>query len=443
MSEARPPEPSADEHDAWLHQALRHAPDAAAAPPNALREAILAEARSAVRVGRASVPRSSFIDQLAAFWSWLARPQVAAGFAGVMAATLVGMMWWDRPMDEALAPPPAPRTIAQPEAARPPAAPALADTLSSAAPAAAPTTAPGPTAPSAFAGKRTPMTTTATKAVPKAIEKDEQRKDQAATSAMPSAPAVAPFPSAGSDRSEAGARNQAVGALAKKEDAETRAIAASPPRVVAPEPTPAAAPAEAARSADAAVADAKSLGASGEPAKAAPAQRERGAATTRDAADALVARSAPPRGAAPAPQAFAAAQAPAREGSIASERRDAIDAAARPMVALLDSLSNNPERWTRPVASGAPVSAATQAWLASVDAATAGRWQARAERSSRLRSADGASTLPLSRDGRVAAVVRIEEGGVFFEMQPGPAWFAPLPADVLARLRASLPPIAR
>ncbi len=31
------------EHDAW-HQALRHAPDASATPPKALRDAILAEA---------------------------------------------------------------------------------------------------------------------------------------------------------------------------------------------------------------------------------------------------------------------------------------------------------------------------------------------------------------------------------------------------------------
>jgi hypothetical protein len=41
------------------------------------------------------------------FWSWLARPQVAAGFASVMAATLVGMLWWDRPMDETQPLPPA------------------------------------------------------------------------------------------------------------------------------------------------------------------------------------------------------------------------------------------------------------------------------------------------------------------------------------------------
>ena len=400
MSEAHPPQASSGEHDAWLRQALRHAPDAGAVPPNALREAILAEARSAVRAGREMAPRSSFIDRIAALWSWLARPQVAAGFAGVMAATLVGMMWWDRPMDEALAPPPS-RTLAQPGAARPPpAAPTVADALSSAGPTAGPTTAPAPTAPSAFASKLAPTTTA--KAAPKAVEADKPRKDRAPMNALQSAPAVSPFPGAGLNRGEAAAGNQAAApALAKKEHAETRTAAAPPSRIVAPEPAPAAAPAEVARSADAAVADAKGFGASGELAKAAPPQRQRAA----------------------------------------------IDAAARPMFPLLGSLSGNPERWARPVANGAPapISAATEAWLASVDAATAGRWQARAERTARLDGAlfDDAGALALFRDGRLAAVVRVEEGGVFFELQPGPAWFAPLPADVLARLHASLPAIPR
>ena len=42
------------------------------------------------------------IGAVAAFWMWLARPPVAAAFASVMAATLVGVMWWDRPLDETL-----------------------------------------------------------------------------------------------------------------------------------------------------------------------------------------------------------------------------------------------------------------------------------------------------------------------------------------------------
>jgi len=90
--------------DAWLNQALRHAPDAEAAPPAALSEAILREARNAVTPSRAAAP-SRTMNPLLRWWSWLARPPVAAGFATVMVATLVGVMWWDRPLD-AFAPQP-------------------------------------------------------------------------------------------------------------------------------------------------------------------------------------------------------------------------------------------------------------------------------------------------------------------------------------------------
>ena len=38
-----------EERDPWLAEALRHAPDAADAPPPALREAILAEALAKLR----------------------------------------------------------------------------------------------------------------------------------------------------------------------------------------------------------------------------------------------------------------------------------------------------------------------------------------------------------------------------------------------------------
>ena len=89
---------SGEEIDAWLHQALRHAPDTGAAPPAALAAAILAEARASV-AGRGMAPPRLADRPMARFWSWLARPPVAAGFAGVMAATLIGLMWWDRPLD--------------------------------------------------------------------------------------------------------------------------------------------------------------------------------------------------------------------------------------------------------------------------------------------------------------------------------------------------------
>lgn len=144
--------------DAWLREALRHAPDAEASPPPKLNETILRMGRAAVApraerkpspaVPLPSAPASGGFGQtLAAWWSWLACPPVAAGFAGLMVATVVGVMWWDRPIEEALppredtsvaaapapsatAPPPeaaAPTPAGLPEAAKRAAAPVLAE----------------------------------------------------------------------------------------------------------------------------------------------------------------------------------------------------------------------------------------------------------------------------------------------------------------------------
>ena len=93
---------SDSERDAWLREALRHAPDAAAAPPRDLSETILAQARAAARAGGAPARTARRRTPVLALWDWLARPPVAAGFASIMAATLVGLMWWGRPMDETL-----------------------------------------------------------------------------------------------------------------------------------------------------------------------------------------------------------------------------------------------------------------------------------------------------------------------------------------------------
>ncbi len=98
------------ERDAWLREALRHAPDANAAPPSGVSEAILLKARAAARTVAPAArrgPGGAQANPLLAIWDWLARPPVAAGFASVMAATLVGLMWWDRPMDEGMPRPPA------------------------------------------------------------------------------------------------------------------------------------------------------------------------------------------------------------------------------------------------------------------------------------------------------------------------------------------------
>ena len=91
---------------------------------------------------------------------------------------------------------------------------------------------------------------------------------------------------------------------------------------------------------------------------------------------------------------------------------------------LLISIAQDAAHWSRPTGSGAAVAldAPAQAWLASVDAAAAGRWRTR-DRSRRacrapLRAPTRA-TLLLRRDGQAAATVRVEDGGVFFMPQAG------------------------
>jgi hypothetical protein len=95
--------------DAWLREALRHAPDAEAAPSHKVDENILRMGRAAVaprterpvHATQATMPSSgSWTDGLASLWAWLAQPPIAAGFAGVMVATLVGVMWWGRSPEE-------------------------------------------------------------------------------------------------------------------------------------------------------------------------------------------------------------------------------------------------------------------------------------------------------------------------------------------------------
>ena len=144
----------AAEHDAYLRSALQHAPDAALAPSEALNQAILARARSATATSfGAAVPDEALQAaeraqaraasngsargwrRLANLWAWFGQPAVATGFAGLMVATLVGVMWWDRPLDDAL-----PQRAARPPAvaaswAEPPGTPD-ADHRPSAAPAA-------------------------------------------------------------------------------------------------------------------------------------------------------------------------------------------------------------------------------------------------------------------------------------------------------------------
>ena len=131
--------PNDDERDAWLAQALRHAPDANTDAPPALSNAILREARAmALRPAPPAAPprpnRTGPLQWLGSAWGWLARPPVAAGFASLMVATLVGVMWWEQPLDESL--PRAPELVSPTPQARAEAAPPAVVAAAPAAPAA-------------------------------------------------------------------------------------------------------------------------------------------------------------------------------------------------------------------------------------------------------------------------------------------------------------------
>ncbi len=128
MNPLQPPEAGDGEPevDAVLREALRHAPDATLAPSPALSAAILREARAAVQVpAPAPAPRASVWPTLLALWAALARPSMAAGFASVMVAGVVGLLWFERPIDDpAFRPTPEAAATRAPAAAPQPVAPA-------------------------------------------------------------------------------------------------------------------------------------------------------------------------------------------------------------------------------------------------------------------------------------------------------------------------------
>ena len=106
------------EHDRHLRQALRHAPDADAAPPAALRELILRQAQAKAREGRPAAAATPSVGQR--LWDWIGRPRFAGALAGVMVIGFAGLLWRDRPPEEALPPrvamqaPAAPAPVAEP-----------------------------------------------------------------------------------------------------------------------------------------------------------------------------------------------------------------------------------------------------------------------------------------------------------------------------------------
>jgi hypothetical protein len=482
------------ERDAWLREALRHAPDAGAAPPPLLSDAILAKARAAAaEAAPRATPRHAAAkpappNGLLAFWAWLARPPVAAGFASVMAATLVGLMWWDRPMDQTV-PAPAfqrapPAQKAAPSAAPAPAAPPTLEARAGATPEASNAQAPAP-APSKLQRAASPTDALAEQsAAPKdksANERDAnaaslRAADQAADgteSLKKKRDAPAPFPATEFQRSQGTATAPLVDA--KKESATTVVPAASRAAPTSPVPLPAAAPPAAATTptpeAERAPAPAPIVGgrlASDESRRAAANSADAGAAKSLPArpAEAKVAAgssfvrdAASPEGAAAAAaplrqretadvrekeaRAFAPSGATANRSEPAPSRLDAAPGSAAPLAPLLAALARDATHWSRQGAAGTVgVEPAWRDWLAELDAATVGGWRSAADATLDADAAKASgTTLRLYRDGRLAASVRLDGTTVRVDAQLETTpehWQAPLPPAAAERLRAAL-----
>jgi hypothetical protein len=189
--------------DAHLREALRHAPDAQLQAPPQLSELILKEARAKARDPKpAATPAPSGARRV---WDWLARPAVATGFAGVMAATLVGLMWWDQPMDEAM--PRSPVPAAAPAAEPVPPAASEAPPMLRTSPSDAAATAPAKPEPPRKKAAEAPRNAAAGTAAP---ARSDAGPAAPAPVAMPPAPAPAPA---------------AAPALSADADASTEALA--------------------------------------------------------------------------------------------------------------------------------------------------------------------------------------------------------------------------
>ncbi len=433
------------EHDAWLREALRHAPDSGAAPPSVISAAILAEARAAA--ARPTMPSgvrrtAASANPLLVFWAWLARPAVAAGFAGVMAATLVGLMWWDRPIDETL---PRARAPERSAATRAPAATAQTGPTAPATPAtpaaraATTTTAkPAPRDTAAAATASAPEFAQARREAKVADAADASRaKDAPAKKPMEARESATPaaFPSGAGERERA----DLTPARAPVEDAKKEAATPTP----ATTPAPFAAQQAAPQAAPAAV-----------PAPAAPSGRlsadeARNAVSGRGDV-AAVAKSVAPRSAVGEARpsevdALAPSGAAAQSEPPARFRREGAAMTASPLAPLLTALSGESSRASRQAAGGAAIAVepAWRDWLIDLDAASAGRWRRAADvREQATADADDRlpATLRLAIDGRPAAIVRIDGTTAHLEtLGAAPArWQATLAPGDAERLRATL-----
>ena len=372
-----------DERDAWLAQALRHAPDANADAPPSLTETILREARAAAvtpaaqAAARHAAPGP--LQWLASAWDWLARPPVAAGFASVMVATLVGVMWWDQPLDENL--PRAPEVVSATPQARaevvPPAVVAAALSTRDAQPVRPESTAPAPETPTG------------------ALAAQARLADKNA------------------------AEKSARVSRAAEEPAPARSAADTAPAVAAAAPPPAAFPAapQAAATTNEAVSPSERRRESPAPAAKALAESPAPAATDRAASPHNDLR---------------ALQGAADPAALAKAR--AADADDTPLAPLRNRIAQQPERWRWQRGAGSPqaMTAAVQGWLAEVDRQTVAHWQAGAKST----APEPANTLRLFRDGALQATLGLAGAGVWIEAST--ASVATLPEGAAESLRKAL-----
>lgn len=371
-------EPSDEARDPHLREALRHAPDADLQAPPQLSELILKEARAKARDPRpvAPVPAPGWVRSV---WDWLARPAVATGFAGVMAATLVGLMWWDQPMDEALPRSPVPAAAPQAQdaaAPMPPAAPAVVPPSPS-----ADTTAPRP-------------------------KPEPARKKAAAEAPRVTAPGTA-----------APARSGATDAPITEGTAGAAAEVARPaPMAAAPIPVPPPSPAPATVAAPPpSFADAKPEALAKARAREEEHKRER--SSSEAPAEALSRR--------------AAAKAQLNESRVQREAE-----AYTRVASVRAAVAAEPARWTwqRGSRTAQPLHDALVGWLAQLDSAAGTRWQPHQPR-------DGAAPpdreLVLLRDGQVQHRFQFTEQGVLWDRGQS-AWQVELRADQIAALRSAL-----
>lgn len=462
------------EHDAYLRSALRHAPDAALVPSEALNEAILKQARSAA--ARPSVPASGAgaaasssgralprdwgtraWRRLASVWMWFGQPAVATGFAGLMVATLVGVMWWDRPLDEAL-----PQRAERPAVADrlAPASASVADRLAAAsAPATARPTAPSAADAGADAQAREPERVQQNRAEATPDPRRLSMRDGSAPSKAPARAATGP--SARTQGAEAPSRSAAT---APNPSALTTAPAPPPPTpaVSPPEQSPQAFPRFADPSVDASTRArdrtvepnaagagpaAKSGLALGAPATPAAAPSSRGALRSRD-----ITANAPTESRTDQRREVQMAEstAPERMALNPLAKSAQVVAATSPLPALRAALAAEPGRWTWIGDDGTvrPSSPELQRWLARLEAATlvstddpspAASAADRQEPSTADRQGPE-RTVTLLRDGERHTTLRL---GVAVEaipqQSPGRRWQARLSPSAAAALRAGIP----